>query len=94
MMNGILKADSVVKLTVSKVSAQRGKDRKPTGWFAREISIHTVEGDDLTIRLSSMDKAALSIKQEETQTGWMDPKIYNPDYQPDPEGDPGDEQDD
>jgi hypothetical protein len=51
MMHGMLNADSVVKLTVSKVSKLRGKDRKPNGWFAREIWIHTAEGDDLTIRL-------------------------------------------
>jgi hypothetical protein len=91
MMHGMLNADSVVKLTVSKVSTLRGKDRKPNGWFAREIWIHTAEGDDLTIRLSSMDKAALSIKHEETQTDWMEPKVYNPDYQDEPERDPGDE---
>jgi hypothetical protein len=36
-----------------------------------------------------MDKAALSIKHEETQTDWMEPKLYNPDYQDEPERDPG-----
>src|SRR5438270_9089309 len=100
MLDGILNADSVVKLTVSKVSTMRGRDRKPTGWFARKICIHTAEGDDLTIHLSSMEKGALAIKREESikhedaPADWLQPKVYNPDYKDDPEGDPGDALDD